>query len=51
MSMADEDIKLMKEWGINFVRMGVMWEAVETIPGIYNTTYLDDMNKLITKLG
>ncbi len=51
MSMSDEDIKYMKEWGINFVRMGVMWEAVETAPGVYNTTYLEEMNGLITKLG
>jgi aryl-phospho-beta-D-glucosidase BglC (GH1 family) len=26
----------LKEWGFNFVRLGVMWEAVETAPGVYN---------------
>ena len=28
-----------------------MWEAVETAPGVYNYTYLDEVDKLITKLG
>jgi endoglycosylceramidase len=23
-------------WGFNLVRLGVMWEAVETAPGVYN---------------
>ena len=28
-----------------------MWEAVETSPGVYNTTYLDAVKVLINKLG
>ena len=28
-----------------------MWEAVETSPGVYNHTYLDEVEKLINKLG
>ena len=28
-----------------------MWEAVETSPGVYNDTYLDEVEKLINKLG
>ena len=41
----------MVKWGFNFVRLGVMWEAVERSPGVYNTTYLAEVNKLINKLG
>lgn len=41
-SLSDEDIIDLKNWGFNFVRLGVMWEAVETAPGVYNTTYLDE---------
>lgn len=36
---------------MNLVRLGVMWEAVEREPGIYNHTYLNEINELITKLG
>lgn len=28
-----------------------MWEAVETAPGKYNQTYIEEVNKLINKLG
>lgn len=38
-------------WGLNFVRLGVMWEAVEISHGKYNETYLDEVEKLINKLG
>jgi len=36
---------------MNFVRLGVMWEAVEIAEGVYNQTYLDEIEKLINKLG
>jgi endoglycosylceramidase len=41
-SLSNEDIADLKNWGVNFVRLGVMWEAVEIAPGVYNTTYLDE---------
>lgn len=41
----------MKTWGFNFVRLGVMWEAVEYAPGLYNETYLERVDELINKLG
>ncbi len=28
-----------------------MWEAVETAPGVYNMTYLQETEKLVNKLG
>jgi len=39
------------EWGFNIVRLGVMWEAVETSPGQYNETYISEINDLINALG
>mmetsp|Transcript_37008 Transcript_37008/g.56746 ORF Transcript_37008/g.56746 Transcript_37008/m.56746 type:complete len:203 (+) Transcript_37008:212-820(+) len=36
---------------MNFVRLGVMWEAVETSPGQYNHTYLDEIETLVNNLG
>ena len=37
--------------GFNFVRLGVMWEGVETAEGVYNEKYLKDVNDLVTRLG
>jgi endoglycosylceramidase len=50
-SLTDQDIDQLVAWGFNLVRLGVMWEAVETAPGVYNQTYLLEVDKLITKLG
>lgn len=36
---------------MNLVRLGVMWEAVETSEGVYNQTYFDEVEKLINQLG
>lgn len=50
-SLNDEDIENMVKWGFNLVRLGVMWEAVERSPGVFNLTYLQQINTLINKLG
>lgn len=39
------------KWGFNLVRLGVMWEAVERQPGVYDYGYLKKINDLINKLG
>ena len=50
-SLTDAEIDQLKKWGFNFVRLGVMWEAVESAPSHYNDTYLDAVEVLINKLG
>lgn len=50
-SLNDEDIVLLKKWGMNFVRLGVMWEAVERTAGTYDDAYLDKVDVMINKLG
>ena len=50
-SMTDKDIDDLVSWGFNLVRLGVMWESVETAPGKYNQTYMDEISKLINRLG
>jgi len=50
-SLTDKDIDDLVKWGFNMVRLGVMWEAVESAPGVYNETYLAEVDALITKLG
>lgn len=50
-SLNDEDIESLVKWGMNFVRLGVMWEAVERTEGVYDDAYLDKVEVLINKLG
>lgn len=50
-SLNEEDIQNLKKWGMNFVRLGVMWEAVETKPGVYDLDYLNQVEILINRLG
>jgi endoglycosylceramidase len=35
-SFDDQDVKDLEDWGMNVVRLGVMWDGVETAPGVYN---------------
>jgi endoglycosylceramidase len=51
LSLNDQDIDDLLRWGFNFVRLGVMWESVETSPDTYNETYLNEVEVLINKLG
>jgi endoglycosylceramidase len=51
LALTDDDIADLKSWGFNMVRLGVMWEAVETSAGVYNQTYLDEVSALIDRLG
>jgi endoglycosylceramidase len=50
-SLNAEDIANLKQWGMNFVRLGVMWEGVERERGVYDHEYLAKVDGLITKLG
>ena len=50
-SLTDQDIMDMRAWGFNFVRLGVLWEAAETSPGVWNTTYLEALNNITMRLG
>ena len=51
MSLNDKDLKDLKNWGFNVVRLGVIWEAVETSPGVYNHTYLNEIEELVSRLS
>mmetsp|Transcript_28061 Transcript_28061/g.42423 ORF Transcript_28061/g.42423 Transcript_28061/m.42423 type:complete len:128 (+) Transcript_28061:2-385(+) len=50
-SLTGKDMDDLQKWGLNFVRLGVMWESVETAPGVYDQDYLDHIDKVITELG
>jgi endoglycosylceramidase len=51
LSLNDEDIQNLVDWGMNFVRLGVMWEGVERVAGVYDEKYLDSVERLINRLG
>lgn len=36
---------------MNFVRFGVMWEAVEKSPGVYDDEYLERIRVMINQMG
>ena len=40
-SLTESDIEDLHRWGFNFVRLGVMWEAVERSEGSYDDAYLE----------
>ena len=50
MSLTDEDMIQLKQWGTNIVRLGVIWEAVEKKPGIYDFEYLDEIESIVKRL-
>jgi endoglycosylceramidase len=51
LSISAEDIAFMQQWGFNLVRFAIFWEAVEIQPGVYNNTYLAQVNSIINTLG
>ena len=37
----ERDFRNLREWGFNVIRLGLIWNAVEPEPGVYNEKYLD----------
>lgn len=50
MSFCDTDIALLQEWGMNVVRLAIMWPGVEPSRGHFNFTYLNIMKSIVEKL-
>lgn len=49
-SFTDVDIALLRSWGVNVVRLGVMWPGVEPQRGQVNQTYIEVMRTVVRKL-
>ena len=49
-SFTDEDITILKRLGINLVRLGIIWESIEYQEEKYNSTHLEKMSKIVSKL-
>jgi endoglycosylceramidase len=41
----------LQNWGFNAVRLGVMWPGVSPSKGVFNQTYLNTMNQIVSDLG
>ena len=50
-SLTERDAKDLQTLGFNFVRLGVTWEALEIKPGVFNYTFLDEVERLINLLA
>jgi hypothetical protein len=50
LDQADEHLSRLREWGFDFLRLLVTWEAIEHAgPGIYNQAYLDYILAVVKK--
>jgi endoglycosylceramidase len=50
-SLGDADMKDLRKWGQNVVRLGVMWPGVEPSRGHIDKTYLQRIKDIVQKLG
>ena len=50
-SLNEQDARDLQSLGFNVVRLGVVWEAVETAPGVFNYTFLDEVEGIIEMLA
>ena len=49
-SLVAEDMRRLRSWGINVIRLGVMWPGVEPSDGSFNETYLSEARALVDEL-
>lgn len=45
------DFSRLKEWGINCIRLGIIWDGVEPSPGYIDNDYLEKIDRFIDLAG
>lgn len=43
----DEDFKFLRSLGMNIVRLGIFWDAVEPKPGKYDLSYIEKIDEIV----
>ena len=51
MSFSEDDMKQLRSWGFNGIRLAVMWTGVEPTEGNYSQEYLSKMKALVDLAG
>lgn len=51
MSFSEQDMQYLKDWGLNTIRLGLMWPGAEPDAGSYNMTYLKAIEDLVNLAG
>lgn len=49
LSFSTQDMQYLQDWGINVIRLGLMWPGVEPARGVYNDTYLQQLRGLVAR--
>lgn len=44
---SEEDFARLRDWGMNVIRLGIIWDGVEPEPGVYDDEYLAEMDKRV----
>lgn len=47
----EEDFNVLKHMGTSLIRLGIVWDGVEPRPGVYDKTYMEQVDKLIETAG
>ena len=51
LSFSEEDMQYLKDWGLNTIRLGVMWPGVAPTADRFNKTYIEEIEKLVYTAG
>lgn len=50
-TLTEADLRHYQAWGLNFVRLGIMWSGVNPAEGVTNTTYITMVRDMVERAG